>query len=613
LDSRVMIHKIHNGSELRSMQAVYPDSTVFDQGGDFGTAKVIHRDLAARNVLLAERMFSTSFDSASIREECDDAGARLAINSKGTSAKREIKASTGLDASTLAIDDDSDGDGVEDGVIGFSSGNGESQLSVARKRPGKVKYTNIVLKTTEDMVTKDEDCDGDGDDVYDSRLSSTLGGGAAGGSVMLAADLDGDGVMDNSITDSVDAAGVRRRYGSSGNLGSSGQDGVSIDASATSGAGVRCDSDSDGDGVPDNEASLHVTPTTSAVAIKTKGTGAANNRTVSVSVDTHLDSASVACAGDLDGDGIPDMAITQTVVPGSSSVAIKTKGTGADKDRVASISSDTHVDSASIVLEADVDGDGLSDQGIEQRITPTTASLAIQTKGTSAKRVMAQTDPDSAGIAIDDSGIQMTMRTRKGWDGTIKGRIDIEDGANQRVSFDSDGDGFLAGALGIGVASPTHPIDVDGGAYCDGANWVNASDKNLKENFQPVDGRDLLQKIDRLPITRWNYKNESSDVVHIGPTAQDFRSVFGVGSDGKSISTIDPAGIALAAIQQLHKENIALKNQVAELQRRVETLAAQTAETEEIRAELRQLSSMVEIMMGAKTAGESATRLASSK
>lgn len=592
VSSRVMIHKIHRGEDLALRQAVYPDSTVFDQGGDFGTARVIHRDLAARNVLLAERVFTTGFDSASIREECDDNNnARLSINTKGTGAKREIQMSTGPDAGMLTIDDDSDGDGIPDTEISHTVMPASSSVAIKTKGTGADKDRSSIISTTgldSAAVISSHDSDDDGieDAVVATSVGGIAGGVVAGRIAIKTKGTAADGNRSMSIT---------------------------ATTNGFSSAIHRSDYDDDGDGVPEQEVSQTLTPVSSNVAIKTKGTAADANRAMVVSSGTNVDSASAVCIGDLDGDGIPDMAITQTIVPGSSSMAIKTKGTGADKDRIASISSSTQLDSAAIVLGADIDGDGLSDQEIEQQITPTTASLAVATKGTGAKRVGIVTDPDSAGIGIDDSGIQMTMRTRKGWDGTVKGSTKIDDNGSTRVSFDSDGDGFLAGELGIGVASPTHPIDVSGGAYCDGANWVNASDKNLKENFQPVDGRDLLQKIDRLPISRWNYKNEPNDVVHIGPTAQDFKHVFGVGSDGTSISTIDPAGIALAAIQQLHKENLALKNQVAELQRRVETLTAQTAETEQIRAELRQLSAMVEVMMSAKTAGESAARLASSK
>ena len=63
-----------------------------------------------------------------------------------------------------------------------------------------------------------------------------------------------------------------------------------------------------------------------------------------------------------------------------------------------------------------------------------------------------------------------------------------------------------------------------------------------------------MNKIDTLPITRWNYKSENSSIKHIGPVAQDFYAIFGLGNDNTSISTIDPAGVALLGIQALSKQ-----------------------------------------------------------
>lgn len=89
------------------------------------------------------------------------------------------------------------------------------------------------------------------------------------------------------------------------------------------------------------------------------------------------------------------------------------------------------------------------------------------------------------------------------------------------------------------------------GAYLTtGGVWTNASDKWKKENFQSLDNGEVLQKIRQLPITRWNYIGLSEQ--HIGPVAQDFYDIFHLGKDDKTISTIDPAGIALAGIQGLY-------------------------------------------------------------
>jgi Chaperone of endosialidase len=109
------------------------------------------------------------------------------------------------------------------------------------------------------------------------------------------------------------------------------------------------------------------------------------------------------------------------------------------------------------------------------------------------------------------------------------------------------------------------------GAYLtDGGVWTNTSDRNLKDDIIVLEEQDILEKLMKIPLTRWKYKGTNE--YHIGPMAQDFYEAFKVGLDNTSISTIDPAGVALASIQALKKENDALKNSINELMKRVEVL-----------------------------------------
>ncbi len=107
--------------------------------------------------------------------------------------------------------------------------------------------------------------------------------------------------------------------------------------------------------------------------------------------------------------------------------------------------------------------------------------------------------------------------------------------------------------------------------------WANASDRNLKENFTHIDGEQILEKLRKLDITMWNFKSEDDSIVHIGPIAQDFYELFGLGNGNTTISTVDPNGVALVAIQELSRRTQridALEAQVEELQRRLDQLIA---------------------------------------
>jgi hypothetical protein len=130
------------------------------------------------------------------------------------------------------------------------------------------------------------------------------------------------------------------------------------------------------------------------------------------------------------------------------------------------------------------------------------------------------------------------------------------------------------------------------GAYVStGGVWTNASDRNLKENFLPITLGAILKNIDALPLTEWNYKTEDPSIRHIGPVAQDFFSIFGVGNSSTSISTIDPSGIALAGIQALDEKTHARAVRLAELKQQ---LAAKTVELRTLQERLARLESLLE-------------------
>jgi len=120
---------------------------------------------------------------------------------------------------------------------------------------------------------------------------------------------------------------------------------------------------------------------------------------------------------------------------------------------------------------------------------------------------------------------------------------------------------------------------VNAGLYVNGT-FVSSSDRNIKENFKPVDPRAVLDKVAALPVSEWNYKADTGSR-HLGPMAQDFYAAFGIGPDDKHITTVDEGGVALAAIQGLNEK-------VEDGSRRAESRMAKLEELDaSLRAELR--------------------------
>jgi hypothetical protein len=76
-------------------------------------------------------------------------------------------------------------------------------------------------------------------------------------------------------------------------------------------------------------------------------------------------------------------------------------------------------------------------------------------------------------------------------------------------------------------------------------------DRRMKENFEPIDSADVLDRVMSIPISTWNYRSQDESIRHMGPMAQDFWPAFGLGEDELRINSIDASGVALAAIQGL--------------------------------------------------------------
>jgi hypothetical protein len=130
----------------------------------------------------------------------------------------------------------------------------------------------------------------------------------------------------------------------------------------------------------------------------------------------------------------------------------------------------------------------------------------------------------------------------------------------------------------VRAGSATPMARFNSGGLTVNGTFVSSSDRNVKENFQPISSGSVLEKVAALPISKWNYKDDKSSE-HIGPMAQDFYAAFNVGPDDKHITTVDEGGVALAAIQGLNQkleetraENAALKQQLAELKQLVQSL-----------------------------------------
>jgi hypothetical protein len=97
------------------------------------------------------------------------------------------------------------------------------------------------------------------------------------------------------------------------------------------------------------------------------------------------------------------------------------------------------------------------------------------------------------------------------------------------------------------------------------------SDRNLKRDIEPVDGRTVLESVAQMPIATWSYTSDEPSIRHMGPMAQDFHAAFGLGDTDRAYDPIDAHGVAFAAIQGLYEQ---MQRQEA----RIEALERENAE-----------------------------------
>ncbi len=134
---------------------------------------------------------------------------------------------------------------------------------------------------------------------------------------------------------------------------------------------------------------------------------------------------------------------------------------------------------------------------------------------------------------------------------------------------------FTADALdviGAGTGARKIKFWCEAGAVFTGT-ITQPSDRNIKQDFHPLNAQDVLAKVAALPVASWAYKFDAAKR-HIGPVAQDFHAAFGLnGEDETSIATVDESGVALAAIQGLNQkleaEGKAKDDRIAELEKRL--------------------------------------------
>ncbi|MEI6675018.1 MAG: tail fiber domain-containing protein, partial [Verrucomicrobiota bacterium] len=152
-----------------------------------------------------------------------------------------------------------------------------------------------------------------------------------------------------------------------------------------------------------------------------------------------------------------------------------------------------------------------------------------------------------------------------------------------------DQDNVFTGKLGIMRNPAVNALEVEGSASkATAGNWLANSDRRIKTEIESITG--ALEKIDQVRLVDFRYTDEYrvahpsiEDARYPNVIAQEFAEVFpnNVKSsgellpDGSPILQVDTYPLTIytaAAVQELHRENQALKQQVGAQERRLRKL-----------------------------------------
>jgi hypothetical protein len=132
------------------------------------------------------------------------------------------------------------------------------------------------------------------------------------------------------------------------------------------------------------------------------------------------------------------------------------------------------------------------------------------------------------------------------------------------------------GAIGIACNAPTSQLVIASASGCanpsssinaGATQFTAASSRTFKENIAPVETKNILDKIEAIPVVTYDFKgNGPKD--RMGLIAEDFHTVFERGSD----KYIDGQEVQMAlwlAVQQLTEKNKELTNRLATLEKQL--------------------------------------------
>jgi len=120
------------------------------------------------------------------------------------------------------------------------------------------------------------------------------------------------------------------------------------------------------------------------------------------------------------------------------------------------------------------------------------------------------------------------------------------------------------GRMGIGVVTPSYPLQLANGAYCSaGGVWTDGSSREYKENIRELALNEAEEAFSRLRPVVFKYKNEPSDT-SVGFIAEEVPDLV-ASPDRKGVAPMDVVAVLTKVVQEQQKTIDELKATVDRL------------------------------------------------
>jgi len=134
----------------------------------------------------------------------------------------------------------------------------------------------------------------------------------------------------------------------------------------------------------------------------------------------------------------------------------------------------------------------------------------------------------------------------------------------------------IYGKLGIGKNPATYPIEVTGGAWCDGAVWHDASSREYKENIERLGAGEAMEALEGLEPVKYNYKRSKGEE-YVGFIAEDVPELVAT-KDRKGMSAMDVVAVLTKVVQEQQRTVKEQQETISELKNRITKLEEETKE-----------------------------------